>query len=186
MYIIGVFNTNYLQNNIRYQLNNYDKIEIRRYNHETFTSKYWFWRRGQNKKKQYTCDGENISPPLSWNYESYDLKSFAVLCKDNDKHDGQFIHWIIFNIPRNNRELLTGLTDLKGLPRRTKEAKNSFGKIGYNGPCPPEGEEHRYLFRIYALDSMLDLENGVDKDQFLDTIQDHILDKGELIGVYRR
>ena len=141
---------------------------------------------GDKIKTQYTCDGENISLPLSWNYESKDLKSFAIVCEDIDAQDKPFIHWIIFNIPGNYRELLIDLTDLRGLPRGIKEGKNSFGKIGYNGPCPPEGEEHRYVFRIYALDSLLDLENGVDQEQFLDAIQGHVLTEGELMGTYQR
>ena len=141
---------------------------------------------GDQIKTQHTCDGDNISPPLSWNYESKDLRSFAIICEDIDAQDKPFIHWIIFNIPRGKRELLIGLTDLKGLPRGIKEGKNSFGKIGYSGPCLPEGEEHRYIFRIYALDSLLDLEYGINQDSFLDAIQDHVLDKGELMGVYRR
>ena len=141
---------------------------------------------GDKIKTKYTCDGENISPPLSWNYESIDVKSFAILCEDPDAHDKPLIHWILFNIPKGERVLLPGLSDMKVISKGIKEGKNSFGKIGYNGPCPPEGEEHRYFFRIYALDSLLDLEKGIEQGQFLDSIQGHVLANGELMGVYSR
>lgn len=141
---------------------------------------------GDKINAQYTCDGENISPPLSWSYESEDVKSFAILCEDPDAPDGLFTHWILFNIPENIRELLTGISDMKLLSKGVKEGRNSSGKIGYEGPCPPEGPVHRYFFKIYALDTMLDLENGTGREQFLDAIQGHILEEGQLMGIYGR
>ena len=135
--------------------------------------------------KKYTCDGENISPSLSWDYESKDVKSFAVLCEDQNAHDKLITHWILFNIPGDIRILLTGLSDMEIFSKGIKEGINSFGKIGYDGPCPPKNEEHRYFFRIYALDTFLDLKSGIDREQFLNTIQGHILTEGELMGVYK-
>lgn len=158
MYIIDVFNTNYLQNNIKYQLNKYDKNRDRRIIFMRLLLQSVAFKDGGTINKKYTCDGENISPPLSGNYESKDVKSFAILCEDHDAHDKLTAHWIIFNIPKDIQILLTGLSDMKIFSKGVKEGINSFGKIGYDGPCPPKNEEHRYFFRIYALDTLLDLK----------------------------
>ncbi|MGF7118139.1 YbhB/YbcL family Raf kinase inhibitor-like protein [Methanobacterium oryzae] len=133
---------------------------------------------------KYTCDGENISPPLRWDLIPENTASFALLCEDPDAPGGTFIHWILFNIPADTKELLSGIKEEKKLDNGAIQGKNDFERIGYGGPCPPSGTKHRFIFKILALDTVLNLKSGITIDQFLNAIQGHVLDKGELIGMY--
>ena len=131
----------------------------------------------------YTCDGSDISPPLAWTPGPAGTKSFALICDDPDAPKGTWVHWVLFNIS----------PDLTALPRRIppietvafgfKQGVTDFHRIGYGGPCPPSGT-HRYYFRLYALDTMLELEAGVTKEQLEKAMRGHILTKGELMGTY--
>lgn len=134
---------------------------------------------------KYTFDGLNVSPPLSWDIVPKGAKSIALICDDPDAPAGTWVHWVIFNLPPNLSELPENIPSQKILPNGAKQGTNDFGEIGYGGPAPPSGT-HRYYFKIYALDIMLNLKEGSNKQQLLKAMEGHILSKGELIGKYKR
>jgi Raf kinase inhibitor-like YbhB/YbcL family protein len=133
----------------------------------------------------YTCDGKNISPELGWDKPSDKIKTFAIIVNDPDAPGGNFIHWIIFNIPDSILSLPAEVTPIKNIPEEASLGTNSFGHIGYNGPCPPSGT-HRYFFRIYGLDNSLKLEAGAEENDLVQAMKNHIIAEGELMGKYKR
>ncbi|MHA2620810.1 MAG: YbhB/YbcL family Raf kinase inhibitor-like protein [bacterium JZ-2024 1] len=133
----------------------------------------------------YTCDGRNVSPPLSWENAPKGAEGFAIIMDDPDAPRGTFTHWIIVNIPANETGLQEGIPKTEKLENGAIQGKNSAGEIGYFGPCPPSGT-HRYIFRIYALHMKLDLQPGADIAQVEATMRDHIMGKAELMGTYSR
>jgi Raf kinase inhibitor-like YbhB/YbcL family protein len=135
---------------------------------------------------KYTCDGQDISPPLSWSEPPSGARSFVLMVDDLDAPGGTFTHWIIFNIPSNSRVLSEAVPTPAQLSDGTTPGKNDFGRIGYGGPCPPPGRPHRYQFTLYALDQALGLKAGASKKQVLDAMREHILAQGQLTGVYQR
>ena len=135
--------------------------------------------------KQYTCDGRNISPPLSWNGISADTKSLALICDDPDAPAGTWVHWVIYNMPPAAKGLQEGVLPLKDFSHDTKQGITDFKKIGYGGPCPPNGN-HRYFFKLYALNIKLNLESGATKKQLEDAMKGHIIAQAELVGKYKR
>lgn len=153
--------------------------------HMTIEIKSNSFKNGGLMPKQFTCDGKNISPQLSWTSYPDATKSFALICDDPDAPVGTWVHWVIYNIPANINELEENFPNHKTFPNGIKQGTNDFRKIGYGGPCPPSGT-HRYFFKIYALDKILDLEAGATKKQLLDAMEGHILAMGELIGKYKR
>jgi Raf kinase inhibitor-like YbhB/YbcL family protein len=134
---------------------------------------------------KYTCDGENISPPLQWDAVAEGTKSIALICDDPDAPMGTFVHWVLFNLPAETRKLTENIPADKILPNGAKQGITDFRSIGYGGPCPPSGT-HRYFFKIYALDTEIDLPAGTKKSQLLKAMQEHILGQGQLIGKYKR
>ncbi len=135
--------------------------------------------------KKYTCQGQDVSPPLSWNAVPEKTQSFALICDDPDAPMGVWVHWVIFNLPAEARELAENVPTQKILPNGAKQGSNDFRKIGYGGPCPPSGE-HRYYFKLYALNTKLNLDAGVKKTELLQAMAGHILDECQLMGKYRR
>ncbi|MBW1972013.1 MAG: YbhB/YbcL family Raf kinase inhibitor-like protein [Deltaproteobacteria bacterium] len=135
--------------------------------------------------KKYTCDGEDISPPLRWSSFIEGTKTFAIICDDPDAPMGTWVHWVIFNIPATVNELPENIPPKEVLEMKAKQGTNDFRKIGYGGPCPPGGT-HRYYFKIYALDTKINLDPGITKSQLLKAIKDHILAEGQLMGRYSR
>ncbi|MGE5797263.1 MAG: YbhB/YbcL family Raf kinase inhibitor-like protein [Ignavibacteria bacterium] len=134
---------------------------------------------------KYTCDGANISPPLSWNGIPEGTKTLALIADDPDAPGHTFVHWVVFNIPAHEKELQEGVTPTRNIPEEVLMGTNDFGHIGYGGPCPPPGT-HRYFFKIYALNSAIHLEAGATKNQVLKAMEKHILGQGELMGRYKR
>jgi Raf kinase inhibitor-like YbhB/YbcL family protein len=134
---------------------------------------------------KYTCDGDNISPPLQWEDPPNETQSFALILEDPDAPHPDFTHWVLFNIPANCRELPEAIEGEETLPEGSVEGKNDFGQFGFAGPCPPEGT-HRYFFKLFALDQLLDLEAGASKQEALQAMENHVLDKAELMGRYTR
>ncbi len=132
----------------------------------------------------YTCDGKDISPQLEWESVPERTISFCIIMDDPDAPGGVFTHWIIFNIPSNYRSLTENFPKIPEFENGTKQGKNDFNKIGYNGPCPPKGSTHHYRFTIYALDKTLNLESGIKVKDLMKEIENHILGKGELICLY--
>jgi hypothetical protein len=135
--------------------------------------------------KRYTCDGEDVSPPLAWSGVPDGTKSLALICDDPDAPMGTWIHWVLFNIPADRKELPTSVPPQKVIESGAKHGVNDFRKFGYGGPCPPGGT-HRYYFKLYALDTELELEAGVTKAQLLKAMEGHILAQGQLMGRYKR
>ncbi len=135
---------------------------------------------------KYTCDGDNVSPPLAWEAPPTGTKSFALICDDPDAPVGIFTHWVIFNIPASVRQLGEAVPATERLEDGAIQGKNSFGKLGYSGPCPPRGSTHRYRFTTYALDKLLELPPGTPKKELLEAMQGHILAQGQLTGTYHR
>ncbi|MHC4642827.1 MAG: YbhB/YbcL family Raf kinase inhibitor-like protein [Planctomycetota bacterium] len=142
---------------------------------------------------KYTCDGADISPPLQWDAVPEGTKSIALISDDPDAPMGTWVHWVLFNLPADTTELhentppdenLPNGADEK-LPNGAMQGITDFRRIGYGGPCPPSGT-HRYFFRIYALDTELDLAAGAAKSDLVNVMEGHILAQGQLMGKYKR
>lgn len=129
---------------------------------------------------KYTCDGENINPPLGISDTPENAKSLALIVNDPDAPRGTWTHWTIWNIDPNIREIAADST-----PPNTIEGVTDFGKPGYGGPCPPSGT-HRYFFKIYALDTKIDLAPSKKVNELKKAMEKHILDSAEIIGLYSR
>ncbi len=128
---------------------------------------------------EYTCDDSNINPELNIEDIPEDAKSLALIMDDPDAPMGTWIHWVVWNIPAETKTIAKG-NEPEGIQGTT-----SFGDKGYGGPCPPSGT-HRYFFKLYALDASLNLEEGAKKEDLEKAIEGHIIEKAELIGLYKR
>jgi Raf kinase inhibitor-like YbhB/YbcL family protein len=135
---------------------------------------------------RYTCKGEDISPPLSWSNAPRGTISFAVLVDDPDAPVGDWVHWVLFNLPETTTELAEGQPRNFKLLSGAVQGLNDFGRAGYGGPCPPPGKPHRYVFKVYALDTMLDLDSKARKKDLLRAMEGHVLAQGELVGIFQR
>ena len=129
---------------------------------------------------KYTCDGNNISPPLEIKEIPQGTKSLALIVDDPDAPISTWVHWIVWNIDPKTAQIPE-----RSVPARAVEGQTSFGKLSYGGPCPHSGT-HRYFFKLYALDMILDISSQADKTALEKTMKGHILDKTELIGLYGR
>jgi Raf kinase inhibitor-like YbhB/YbcL family protein len=134
---------------------------------------------------QYTCDGADISPPLSWSNVPPATKSIALICDDPDAPAGTWVHWVVYDLPPATDSLPENIPKIDTLPGGGTQGKNDFRRIGWNGPCPPGGT-HRYFFKINALDTMLNLPAGKTKAEIEKAMKGHILAKGEIVGTYTR
>ena len=135
---------------------------------------------------RYTCDAQDFSPPLIWSDIPENTESFVLICDDSDAPFKIWSHWVVFNISSEAKEFGEEIskTELKRIG--AIEGTNDFGKVGYKGPCPPSGKAHRYVFRLYALDTNLSLEEGVSKKDVVEAMQGHILSEAKLVGSYQR
>jgi len=135
--------------------------------------------------KKYTCDADDVSPPLILSEIPNSTKSLVIICEDIDAPGGKFIHWIAWNI-EPTLEIPENIPkkDIVYFPIKMNQGKNDFGKIGYNGPCPPPGKPHRYIFNIYALD--IKLEGRFDESSLRRAIENHIIGYGKIVGLYCR
>jgi Raf kinase inhibitor-like YbhB/YbcL family protein len=136
--------------------------------------------------RKHTCDGSDVSPPLAWDNVPGGTKSFALICDDPDAPMGTWVHWVLFNLPADTRSLPEAVPPDKELPNGARQGTNDFRKIGYGGPCPPPGKPHRYFFKLYALDTVLDLPAGSTKPQVVKAMEGHVLAEGQLMGKYGR
>jgi len=134
---------------------------------------------------RYSCDGEDISPPLAWSDPPPGTQSFALILDDPDAPGGTWVHWVLFNIPAAARALSEAIPPDPVLPDGSVHGTSSFNSLGYGGPCPPGGT-HRYFFRLYALAALLDLEAGANKADLEAAMQSHTLAQAELMGTYGR
>ena len=131
---------------------------------------------------KYTCDGVDISPQLAWSNVPKQTKSLALIIDDPDAPMGIWTHWILYNLPPDTNELVE---EIKKFPLGTKRGRNSWGKEDYRGPCPPSNE-HRYVFTLYALDTILSFPYPPNIIKLKNAVEEHVLDKAILIGRYRR
>ncbi len=136
--------------------------------------------------KRHTCDAEDMSPALEWSGSPPRTVSFALIMDDPDAPNGTWVHWVMWNLPGGAHELPEAVAKKDPLDDSTRQGRNSFGKTGYNGPCPPRGKPHRYFFRLYALDEKLDLGQGASNVVLQQAIQGHVIVEAEYMGTYRR
>jgi hypothetical protein len=134
----------------------------------------------------YTCDGRNISPEISWSDAPKKTVSLALICDDPDAPFATWTHWVVYDIPPNVSKLDEGLPKDGVLKSGILQGVNDFGEIGFGGPCPPAGKAHRYFFRLYALDTMLKLEKGAARKDLERLMVGHILAEAGIYGLYQR
>ena len=134
---------------------------------------------------RYTCESDNLSPPLSWSKAPEGTKSFALICDDPDAPMGTWVHWVVFNIPPEITYLEENALGRGKILSGIREGINDFRKHAYGGPCPPSGT-HRYFFKVYALDTMLDISPNSQKSDLENAMKGHILAEGQIIGLYKR
>jgi hypothetical protein len=133
----------------------------------------------------YTCEGRDVSPPLSWTEPPPETKSLALIADDPDAPGKTWVHWVAYNLPPALRRLSEAVPTDDELPDGTRQGLTDFGRTGYGGPCPPSGT-HRYFFKLYALGTVLDLGPGATKHQLERAMNGHVLGEARLMGTYRR
>lgn len=130
---------------------------------------------------QFTCDGKDVSPELSWKEAPSSTQSYALIMSDPDAPGGTFYHWVVYNIPATTTSLTEGS---KQLPAGTIVGNTSWGKQQYNGPCPPKGSTHRYVFSLYALNTTLSLPPDSEAPAVIDALQNHVVGAADLKVTY--
>ena len=135
--------------------------------------------------ERFTCDGEDLSPPLSWSGIPDETQSLALICDDPDAPMGIWVHWVVYNLPASSEGLPEAVVPDRDLENGSSQGMNDFQKIGYGGPCPPEGE-HRYFFKLYALDTVFTIGPGMSKAQLMIAMEGHVIAETHLMGRYRR
>jgi hypothetical protein len=140
---------------------------------------------GEFIPKEFTCDGQDNSPTLEWTEPPAGTKSFAVLVDDPDAPAGTWVHWVLYDLPGDARMLEEGVAKDRQLADGTRQGRNDFGKIGYNGPCPPKGGPHRYFFKLYALDRKTNLKAGASKAELERAMKGHILAETGVVGQFQ-
>ena len=135
---------------------------------------------------RYTCDGQDFSPSLKWDKIPSGTKSLVIICDDPDAPFKIWVHWVLFNIPADVKAIEENISKERLTELEIVEGLNDSGRLGYNGPCPPQGKPHRYFFKLYALDEMLSLEEGITKKEVVEAMQGHILAETKVIGLYQR
>ena len=136
---------------------------------------------GEMIPSKFTCTGDNISPQIRWEKPSEKTKSFTLIVDDPDAPGKGFVHWVVFNIPADKTEI----SENESLSDNIIIGRNGSGNNSYTGPCPPSGT-HRYFFKIYALDTMLDANDKINKDELLNKMQGHIISSGQLMGKFSK
>lgn len=140
---------------------------------------------GERIPSDFTCDGADMSPPLTWSGVPDNAQSLAIMVEDPDAPVKDWTHWLIYDLPPSLTKLPAGIIAGREFLVGGAQGLNDFKKQGYGGPCPPSGE-HRYVFKLYALDTKLHLEAGASKQELLQGMQGHILAEGSLTGQYDR
>jgi hypothetical protein len=135
---------------------------------------------GDHMPSRYTCDGENINPPLEILNIPDNTKTLALVVDDPDAPNKTWVHWLMWNVPTDNHSIEEGQP-----PQKATYGTNDFDKLEYGGPCPPSGT-HRYFFKVYALDSHLELPKGANKDELMNAIEQHKIESAQLIGLYSK
>ena len=141
---------------------------------------------GQPIPAKYSCEGSDISPPLKWTNVPANTKSFALVADDPDAPVGTWVHWVLYDLPPTTNALPEDVARTQYIAGNAKQGLNTWPRLGYGGPCPPPGKPHRYFFKLYALDRMLDLKPGATKKDLLKAMEGHVLAEGQLMGTYQR
>ena len=152
----------------------------------TFTLVSSAFATGTEIPKPYTCKGEDVSPALQWSGAPPNTAAFAIIMDDPDAPSGTWVHWVIWNLPATARSLPEGVPKRAQLPDNARQGRNSFGKIGYNGPCPPPGQTHRYFFRLYALDKGFTVEPYGGGTNLEAVMHGHIIAQTEYMGTFHK
>ena len=141
---------------------------------------------GSEIPQKFTCQGSDISPALSWSGAPAGTKSFALIADDPDAPAGTWVHWVLYDLPASTTQLAENVPKTEKGPGGGTQGMNDFKKSGYGGPCPPPGNAHRYFFKLYALDTSLNLKPGASKADLEKAMKGHILAQAELMGTYKR
>jgi Raf kinase inhibitor-like YbhB/YbcL family protein len=144
------------------------------------------FRPGSTIPTQFTCSGANISPALSWNQPPARTQSFVLIADDPDAPGGTWVHWVVYNLPAAARQLPEHVPLGDAVASGGMQGENDFPMKGYGGPCPPPGKPHRYFFRLYALDTALDLHAPVHRREVDAAMSGHVLARAELMGTFGR
>lgn len=144
------------------------------------------FKEGENIPKKHTGEGEDVSPPLTFSGIPDEAKSIAIICDDPDAPVGNWVHWVIFNIKPDTKLLEENIPKTVNVLETAKQGTNDFRKIGWNGPMPPPGKPHRYFFKVYALNTMLNITGDIKKADLEKAMKGHILAEGQLMGKYKR
>ena len=144
------------------------------------------FKEGSDIPKQYTCEGADISPALSWGQAPPKAQSFALIADDPDAPVGTWVHWVAWDIPASATQLPENVAKTADIPGGGHQGMNDFRKTGYGGPCPPPGKPHRYFFKLYALDAKLSLKPGATKKDVEQAMKGHVLSEAQLMGKYQR
>ena len=140
-----------------------------------FTVKSSAFGAGAEIPSQFTCSAVDVSPALEWSGASAKAASFALIMDDPDAPAGTWVHWVLWNLPPSAHALPEGVAKQEKLDDGSRQGRNDFGKVGYNGPCPPPGKTHRYFFRLYALDDKLDLAPGATRRELDAAMKGHVV-----------
>ena len=140
---------------------------------------------GEMIPRKYTCDGANVSPPVAWTGVPDGAKSIALISDDPDAPVGTWVHWVLYNLPLDSTGLAEGIKPVEKLDNGARHGLNDFRKFGYGGPCPPGGT-HRYYFKVYALNAVLELKPNATKADLVKAMEGKILAQGQLMGKFTR
>lgn len=136
--------------------------------------------------RRYTCEGDDASPTLMWQGAPANTQSFALIADDPDAPMGTWVHWVVYNIPAASTGLEEAVPGLENLPDGSRQGVNDSRDIGYGGPCPPPGKPHRYYFKLYALDTKVDVHGTATKEKLLAVMKGHVLAEASVMGTYQR
>ncbi len=138
--------------------------------------------------RAHTCDGADLSPPLTWRDAPKGTSAFALVVDDPDAPAGTWVHWVVYGLDASTTNLPAGIPTTPELeqPIGATQGTNDFRRSGYGGPCPPRGRPHRYVFTLYALDTRIALPPGATKNVLLRAIKEHVLEEAKMIGTYGR
>lgn len=151
-----------------------------------FTISSRAFRNGMRIPSRYTCEGDDLSPPLSWRDAPSGTRSYALICEDPDSTSGLWTHWLVYDIPGDLNKLEEGLPLTEFLPSGAKQGLNTDGEVGYSGPCPPMGRAHRYVFRILAVSSRLPLRPASPRKDLEEALRGLVIARAEIVGLYGR
>ncbi|MFB3916227.1 MAG: YbhB/YbcL family Raf kinase inhibitor-like protein [Terriglobales bacterium] len=152
----------------------------------SFALKSGAFQQGEFIPTQHTCQGQDVSPALNWNGAPAGTKSLALIVDDPDAPAGTWTHWVLFNLPAETNSLAENVAKTEELPGGARQGRNDFRRVGYGGPCPPPGKPHRYFFKLYALDTILNLPAGASRQAVEKAMQGHVLAQAELMGKFKR